>query len=122
MSATLLFPIVLCLLTGTPSPAHRDPSCLNFSRATEEQLDKLSAACDPATFGVKQKGVLDESYRKAGKLDTDKFASLLKVAEYGLIDTVRDELLQEGADSTKQIACELYKLNVYGATLHLTSC
>ncbi|KAI4524222.1 hypothetical protein K525DRAFT_281808 [Schizophyllum commune Loenen D] len=91
-----------------------DAYCLNFARATDEQLAKLSAACDPATFGVKQKDVLDESYRKAGKLDTDKFASLLKVAEYGLIDTVRDELLQEGADSTKQIACELYKLNVYG--------
>ncbi|KAL1723098.1 hypothetical protein EV715DRAFT_191489 [Schizophyllum commune] len=91
-----------------------DAHCLNFSRATEEQLDKLFAACDPATFGVKQKDVLDESYRKAGKLATDRFASLLKVAEYGLIDMVRDELLQEGADSTKQIVCELYKLNVYG--------
>ncbi|KAL1696781.1 hypothetical protein GGG16DRAFT_120992 [Schizophyllum commune] len=91
-----------------------DAYCLNFARATEEQLAKLTAACDPATFGIKQEDVLDETYRKAGKLDTDKFASLLKVAEYGLIDTVRDELLQEGADSTKQIACELYKLNVYG--------
>ncbi|KAL1701998.1 hypothetical protein EV121DRAFT_282216 [Schizophyllum commune] len=60
------------------------------------------------------KDVLEGSYRKAGKLDTDKFASLLKVAEYGLSDMIRDELLQEGADSTKQIVCELYKLNVYG--------
>uniref|UniRef100_D8Q148 Prolyl 4-hydroxylase alpha subunit Fe(2+) 2OG dioxygenase domain-containing protein n=1 Tax=Schizophyllum commune (strain H4-8 / FGSC 9210) TaxID=578458 RepID=D8Q148_SCHCM len=91
-----------------------DAYCLNFARATEEQLAKLAAACDPASFGVNKEDVLDESYSKAGKLDTDKFASLPKVAEYGLIDTVRDELLLEGADSMKQVACELYKLNVYG--------
>jgi hypothetical protein len=35
----------------------------------------LSDACQPATFGVNKEDVLDESYRKAGKMDVTDFAT-----------------------------------------------
>ena len=40
----------------------------------ETALKLLSDACDPATFGLDDKDVLYESYRKAGKLDADNFS------------------------------------------------
>ncbi|KAL1762821.1 hypothetical protein FB107DRAFT_285249 [Schizophyllum commune] len=88
-------------------------SCINLGHATPEELATLASACQPATFGVNKQDVLDETYRKAGKLDNNKFASLLKLENYGLIDTIRDELLQEGAVD-KGIKYEVYKVNVYG--------
>ncbi|KAI5895271.1 uncharacterized protein SCHCODRAFT_054722 [Schizophyllum commune H4-8] len=88
-------------------------SCINLGHATPDELAALAAACQPATFGVNKQDVLDESYRKAGKLDNNKFASLLKLDNYGLIDTIRDELLQEG-EVNKGVKYEVYKVNVYG--------
>ncbi|KAF5374125.1 hypothetical protein D9615_008850 [Tricholomella constricta] len=64
---------------------------IDLSQATESKLEALSAACEPATFGLDQLDVLDESYRKAGKMDT----------------------LLNGADEGKILKAELYKLNVY---------
>ncbi|KAL1684097.1 hypothetical protein EV122DRAFT_285851 [Schizophyllum commune] len=88
-------------------------NCINLGHASTDELATLAAACQPATFGVNKQDVLDETYRKAGKLDNNKFASLLKLKNYGLIDTIRDELLQEGAVD-KGIKYEVYKVNVYG--------
>lgn len=90
-----------------------DARCINLGHATPDRLDALTSVCQPATFGVNQRDVLDETYRKAGNLDISMFASLLKVEKYGLIDTIRDQLLQERGESTQQISYELYKLNVY---------
>ncbi|KAL1667077.1 hypothetical protein GGF50DRAFT_125145 [Schizophyllum commune] len=95
------------------SQAYLYLSCINLGHATPDELATLAAACQPATFGVNKQDVLDETYRKAGKLDNNKFASLLKLENYGLIDTIRDELLQEGAVD-KGIKYEVYKVNVYG--------
>lgn len=50
-----------------------DSSRIDLSNATVEELEDLSQACDPATFGLNQNDVLDESYRKAWKLDSDYF-------------------------------------------------
>ncbi|KAL1684020.1 hypothetical protein EV122DRAFT_285790 [Schizophyllum commune] len=88
-------------------------NCMNLGQATEDKLASLVATCQPATFGLNQEDVLDETYRKAITLDNTMFASLLKPAQYGLINTIRDQLLQEGAESTKQVAHEVYRLNVY---------
>ncbi|KAJ7034207.1 hypothetical protein C8F04DRAFT_1260216 [Mycena alexandri] len=83
--------------------------------ATEEDLAALASACDQATFGVDQKDVLDESYRKAGKMDLTKFASRLDIVASGLIDTISPDILQgQGEDGEKTLRAELYKLNVYG--------
>jgi hypothetical protein len=76
-------------------------------------LENLARACNPATFGVNQKDVLDESYRKAGKLDIENFASKFKLEKSGIMTVIRAALL-EGHDSNRPIEAELYKLNVYG--------
>ncbi|KAJ7016550.1 hypothetical protein C8F04DRAFT_1406883 [Mycena alexandri] len=90
-------------------------SRIDMADATEEDLVALASACDQATFGVDQKDVLDESYRKAGKMDLTKFASRLDIVASGLIDTISPDILQgQGADGEKTLRAELYKLNVYG--------
>ena len=88
-------------------------SRIDLSNASEVELEHLSAACQPATFGVNQEDVLDESYRKAGKMDVTDFSPKFNLADSSLMDVVRSELL-EGHESNKAIKTELYKLNVYG--------
>ncbi|KDQ65042.1 hypothetical protein JAAARDRAFT_167888 [Jaapia argillacea MUCL 33604] len=90
-----------------------DARFINLSKATAEQLHLLSDACQPATFGLNQQDVLDETYRKAGKMDSSNFATKFSPEAAGLIDLVRSELL-EGHEGTKHVIAELYKLNVYG--------
>ncbi len=53
--------------------------------------------------------VTDESYRKAYKLDTDKFAAMLDVAQTGILHTVQKVL----ALGCEYVIAEPYKLNVY---------
>jgi hypothetical protein len=86
---------------------------INLASATYEELEQLTQACVPASFGVKEKEVLDETYRKAGKLDPERFASPLHPAQTDLMKIVRGYLL-EGTQSTESIVAELHKLNVYG--------
>jgi 2OG-Fe(II) oxygenase superfamily len=77
-------------------------------------LEQLAQACDAASFGRKNEAVLDENYRKAGKMDLESFALPLDLAQTDLIKIVHGYLL-EGAPSTVKIKPELYKLNVYGS-------
>jgi len=88
-------------------------SRINLSNPSEADLQDLSDACQPATFGVNKEDVLDESYRKAGKMDVADFTTNFVVEDLGLMDVIRSELL-EGHESNKAIKAELYKLNVYG--------
>ena len=84
---------------------------IDFNEATDEQLAALAEACQPASFGIAQKDVLDESYRKAGKLECADFAT--QFCPYtSIVDKIKGALLQ-GRDSTN-IDVEMYKLNVYG--------
>ncbi|KAJ7787543.1 hypothetical protein B0H14DRAFT_3892995 [Mycena olivaceomarginata] len=48
---------------------------IDLGNTREEDLLGLAAACDQATFEVNQKDVLDESYRKAGKMELSKVAA-----------------------------------------------
>ena len=82
----------------------------------------MADACEPATFGLNQEDVYDETYRKAGKLDSSNFALKFDPADLGLVDLIRTEMLEEGrtlSDTKPELAhrvrAELYKLNVYGA-------
>ena len=68
---------------------------------------------------MNQENVLNETYRKAGKMDSDKFSPMLDLFQTDLIKIIRGYLL-EGKDSTKSIKVELHKLNVYGT--HLQYC
>ena len=80
-----------------------------------EELVGLAAACEAATFGRDQQNVLDETYRKAGKLDKNSFALNFDPSSesYGLLGEIQDILL-EGHSADAAIHYDLYKLNVYG--------
>ena len=92
-------------------------SRINLLTATEDQLAALSDACDAATFGLNQQDVLDESYRKARKMDVENFATPFEVSAQGcnVLEIVRRGLLEAAAgEDGRRICAELYKLNIYG--------
>ncbi|KAJ7815985.1 hypothetical protein B0H14DRAFT_1402052 [Mycena olivaceomarginata] len=90
-------------------------SRIDLGNAKEEDLVALASACDQATFGMDQKDVLDETYRKAGKMDLAKFAARLDVVASGLVDAISPDILQgQTTNGDKVLRAELYKLNVYG--------
>jgi hypothetical protein len=80
--------------------------------ATEPQLAALAAACHPASFGLAKKDVVDESYRKALKMDSSEFATQFSPLSSGIMEGIRKALF--GKRTTENIKVELYKLNVYG--------
>ncbi|KAH9927888.1 hypothetical protein B0H21DRAFT_124049 [Amylocystis lapponica] len=86
---------------------------VDLSDATEDALEHLAETCDLATFGVNRTDILDETYRKAGKLDAEHFAMKFDAAKSGLLDVIRANLLKD-EDEQRSISAELYKLNVYG--------
>lgn len=77
-------------------------------------LAKLVADCQPASFGYNGKDVLDESYRKATKMDRSAFSADFCPYELGIIDTIAQVLLPNAKHTpgTKGGRAELYKLNV----------
>ncbi|KAF8971147.1 hypothetical protein BDZ97DRAFT_1651431, partial [Flammula alnicola] len=86
---------------------------LEFGNATDAQLSSLAEACEPASFGRNDEDVLDESYRKAGKMDVKNFATQFSPVSSGIVQNIRESLLQ-GQNADEEIKVELYKLNVYG--------
>lgn len=97
-----------------PLQSHEDP-----------KLDQLIQHGAPATFGRLGKDVLDESYRKATKLDSSQFSSNFHPHDHGILDAVAQTLLPtvtglNPADKTHHsenwgLVAELYKLNIYSA-------
>ncbi|TFY75570.1 hypothetical protein EWM64_g8443 [Hericium alpestre] len=69
---------------------------------TIKQSSALSEACQPATFGANNEAILDETYRKAGKMDVDRFATSIVPERTDLMKIIRAELL-EGADSQRPL-------------------
>src|SRR4051812_13609577 len=53
---------------------------------TDDDLKGLLGVCEPATFGKGDKDVLDTTYRKALKLDSNSFATNFEPAKFGIID------------------------------------
>ena len=88
---------------------------MNLGNANATQLQHLAETCQPATFGVDHKDVMDETYRKAGKLDTEDFLVGFEVLRSGILDVVHSELAIDRLVKEDAIRAELYKLNVYGA-------
>ncbi|KAF9474000.1 hypothetical protein BDN70DRAFT_885327 [Pholiota conissans] len=84
--------------------------CIDFSNPTQEQLQDLADACAPASFGRNQENVLDESYRKAGAMDTSNFAVQFSPWDSGILKVAVDTLFK---GSIANVKAELYKLNVY---------
>lgn len=92
-------------------------------------LQELLNACTPATFGHDGRDVLDESYRKVGKLDAENFSTNFHPADFGILDAIKQTLLP-GLDGTglgagsgiwsgrkehRGVRAELYKLDVSSA-------
>ncbi|KAI0686996.1 hypothetical protein C8Q76DRAFT_686525 [Earliella scabrosa] len=100
----------LTLFYGTEGNAHR----INLGNANATQLQHLAETCQPATFGVDNEDVMDETYRKAGKLDTEDFLVGFEVVRSGILDVVHSELAIDRLVKEDAIRAELYKLNVYG--------
>ncbi|RMZ68691.1 Oxoglutarate iron-dependent dioxygenase [Pyrenophora seminiperda CCB06] len=86
------------------------------SDAAQSSFDKLLKGTTPASFGFQGKDVIDESYRKASKLDASTFSTDFCPYYAGIIDVIGQALL---ATFKKErglgIRAELYKLNVYQA-------
>ena len=86
----------------------------------EKSLEELVEDCEPATFGFDGKDVLDEKIRKAGKLEAHQFSTNFNPYDYGIVNTIAQELLPGIVRAGKQpavegwgVVAELYKLNVY---------
>lgn len=89
------------------------------------KLDQLIKHGGPATFGHLGIDVLDESYRKATKLDSSQFSSNFHPHDHGILDAISQTLLPTvtGLNSPDQtyhsenwgLVAELYKLNIYSA-------
>lgn len=93
------------------------PLLLSFVQfpADSSSCGALAAACQPATFGVEHEDVLDETYRKAGKMDRGEFSISFESALGVFLEQAAKQLLgisKEGVH--EEVFVELYKLNVYG--------
>ena len=97
-----------------PYPTHISHRRIDLAHASESELEHLTAACQSATFGRNDQDVLDETYRKAGKLDREDYLVGFDAVHAGLIETIRTSLFP-GQEEGRTIEAQLYKLNVYGA-------
>ncbi|KAJ7476902.1 hypothetical protein B0H11DRAFT_1303753 [Mycena galericulata] len=86
---------------------------VDLLKATPEELDIVSAACQRATFGRNEEDVFDETYRKAGQMSTKDFQIEFNLEKSGILDVVHGQLLEGFNDPEKSIRAELYKLNIY---------
>ncbi|RSL41595.1 hypothetical protein CEP53_012676 [Fusarium sp. AF-6] len=80
---------------------------------SKESFDMILKDCEPATFGIGSKEVLDEGYRKAGKLDDTAFSTSFNPYEHGIMDTINQVLAQGAHREGLGVRAEMYKLNVY---------
>lgn len=85
-------------------------------------LRQLVMDCSPASFGKGDQDVLDPSYRKAGKLDLDQFATSFHPADFGILENIEQILLPsvstdlENSLQFRKVTADLYKLNVRPTT------
>ncbi|POS73066.1 hypothetical protein DHEL01_v208545 [Diaporthe helianthi] len=95
------------------TPASQAKLVLPVAQDDEESLKNLINDLQPASFGYQGKDVFDETYRKALKMDTDKFASTFNPYECGIIDGIAQALLPSNPDFDlrRGVRAELYKLN-----------
>lgn len=66
---------------------------LPITNADDKSLAQLTKDCQPATFGFGGGNVLDESFRKAGKLEASEISTSFNPYDYGNVDAVAQTLL-----------------------------
>ncbi|KAF9447315.1 hypothetical protein P691DRAFT_782561 [Macrolepiota fuliginosa MF-IS2] len=91
---------------------------IKFPSVNDADIMALLDACDPATFGRGPENVLDETYRKAWKLDEGNFSWRFNPDSGKFVGRLAQGLCPWDP-MNKGIRAEPYKLNVYGATPHL---
>ena len=96
-------------------PTSAISSFVDFSNAEDAALEELALSCKKASFGKGTEEILDDSIRKAGKLDLDMFATLFTPIGTDIIDTIYDHFASSASKIGSGYRYELYKLNVYGA-------
>jgi len=79
---------------------------------TPEDLDLLTAASDPVTFGHGNEDVHDRSYRKAVKMDVLNFSVQLGLAGSGLMRILEVQFLQSEMED-KYIRAKLCKHHLW---------
>lgn len=85
---------------------------LVFPHPDQVAIQALVESTQPASFGRNGRDVVDESYRKASKLDPTAFSTNFCPYAAGIIDTIGQALLPLPDNSSQGIRAELYKLNV----------
>lgn len=108
-------PVTIRWDPATPeTPASQARLVLPIVPNSQGNVEKLIKDLEPASFGYHGKDVFDETYRKALKMDTDKFASTFNPYECGIIDGIAQVLLPSTpeSDHRRGVRAELYKLNV----------
>ena len=83
---------------------------IQFPCTNKAAITRLLDACSLASFGYKDKDLIDENYRNAYKLDSSDFATTFQVCNTPIIREI-ESLLPNCAG----IQAELYKLNIYAA-------
>ncbi len=96
-------------------------------KVSREMFHKLLHHCDPATFGVGGRDILDEAYRKAAKLDASDFSTDFHPHDCGILDSIQQILLPstirggQGIGIGPQgVRAQLYKLNVCTSSMATT--
>jgi hypothetical protein len=98
------------------------PLSANAAYTGMARLQALLRDCAPATFGRGSEDVLDESYRKASKLDGSAFSTDFCPYKLGIICTAAEVLMPGvGLGWSRAVEAELYKLNVGGPRVGLFS-
>jgi hypothetical protein len=78
---------------GAAKEANKLVLPLHLDSSGSADLAKLVSHVQPATFGRDDKDVYDETYRRAGKMDTHLFCSTFNPYELGIVDTIAQLLL-----------------------------
>ncbi|KAK7707276.1 hypothetical protein SLS63_013793 [Diaporthe eres] len=111
-------PVTIRWDPATPeTPASQAKLVLPIVPNSQANVEKLINDLEPASFGYHGKDVFDETYRKALKMDTNRFASTFNPYECGIIDGIAQVLLPSTPESDlrRGVRAELYKLNVYSS-------
>lgn len=86
-------PITIRFDIPSPSSSLSLPTQSKITFPHPTKIETLIAAAQPATFGLNGRNVMDESYRKASKLDSSHFSTNFHPADYGILDAIKQCLL-----------------------------
>ncbi|ESK89105.1 hypothetical protein Moror_5278 [Moniliophthora roreri MCA 2997] len=102
-----------CMLFYTTGQADSAAETINLANTSDAQLASLKRVCEAASFGVGSQNVLDDTYRKALKLDASRFATSFDLCNTDILQRIQSHLVDTDTILRRHIRAERYKLNVY---------